>query len=205
VGNFQVIENPMSYQWNTRPVDAAGAVNSRDPHAALLLAWAGWAADSLLYLKELDTAFFGPSAKASVHDSRVVDAAHFRWCASSAVTALDLAAAALGRLNGVAPVKDRELDLRTAVKEQKLDPVSLKWVESVWKDAEYQLIRNARHPMVHGKLNRITVGDDRSEFVVKDASGKSTLISTPDLIDMAVRVTTTHLEALFADVLAGRI
>jgi hypothetical protein len=197
-----------TYVWRIKPISAAVSLNPRDPDAGALLSWAGWAADSLFYLQGVDALAFGEGGLGGRHDG-VVEIAHFRWAASTAVTALDLGAAAIGKLHGVALPYEHELDLQAAHDRKRirlqLSLRALQWVDSVSNDARYQFVVSARHPMVHRRAFRDFGLGERLAFRFKDASGTDIRTTVPALLSKATAVTTEHLETLFAEVAAGRI
>lgn len=195
-----------TYVWRIKPFSAAVSLNPRDPDAGALLSWAGWAADSLFYLQEVDALAFGEGGLRG-RDDGVVEIAHFRWAASTAVTALDLGAAAIGRLCRVVLASGHELDVRDAHKKMRLQLSipALQWVDSVASDTRYRFVVSARHPMVHRRpLRGIPIGE-RATFRVRDASGADVPTTVSRLLSEAMAVTTEHLETLFAEVAAGRI
>jgi hypothetical protein len=63
-----------------------------------LLLFAAGAADSLSYLADLDARAFGPSRDLLGYHEDIIDLAHARWACGTALTSVDLSAAALGRL-----------------------------------------------------------------------------------------------------------
>ena len=94
--------------------------------------------------------------------------AHGRWAVGSAITALDLCAAALGRqyCNWMGP---NELDLRgfdisTASGRNRRKQIStrrgtlprsaLAWVDGVFADQQYITVLYARHALTHSRLPR---------------------------------------------------
>src|SRR5687767_8239887 len=86
-------------RWRWTHDDVGGITNTwPDPDAGALLTWAMWAAEDVEYLDKVDQrAFGGPRRILYGHHPDVVDLAHVRWAAGSAVTAIDLCAAVLGR------------------------------------------------------------------------------------------------------------
>jgi glutathione S-transferase len=78
---------------------AAGQVlGQRNDVAAACLMWAGSVVDALDYLSDLDSTAAQEDRFATGYDAFTVDVAHARWAAGSALTAVDLCAAALGHL-----------------------------------------------------------------------------------------------------------
>jgi hypothetical protein len=85
--------------------------------------WAAWAVEALHYLDDLDQVQTHYPMPVQGHHPDIIDIAHVRWVTGTAITALDLCAAALGRLYcGWTDV--HELDLR-AFEPQKSKPKGL--------------------------------------------------------------------------------
>jgi hypothetical protein len=60
--------------------------------------WAVWSVESLHDLDDLDASQADYPKAIGTHHADIVDMAHVRWAAGTATTALDLCAAALGRV-----------------------------------------------------------------------------------------------------------
>jgi hypothetical protein len=58
--------------------------------------WAAWTIDALNYLADVDQVQGGYQQSVNGHHADIIDIAHVRWATGSAITALDLCAAALG-------------------------------------------------------------------------------------------------------------
>jgi hypothetical protein len=145
----------------------------------------------------------------------------------SAITALDLCAAALARRSGLVQGQ-HEGDIETlnvagkttkkaqAVKSQLRQP-ALNWVTGVTQDPDYAILLRTRHALTHRRLPR--------HISVSTSSGGSTnrrlslavgapLMGTPtqvptqvgsrQLVELSVNLATRHMESLFADIVAGR-
>jgi hypothetical protein len=84
-------------------------LSSRNVDASGCVLWATSAVNGLAYLDDLDTALDGSPRMATGHDALVVDVAHARWAAGTAMTALDLCAAAIGLL--YLPARTRYYDM----------------------------------------------------------------------------------------------
>ena len=147
--------------WTVRPHDAATALNGIDPDAGAFLSWAGSAVDSLYYLANLDTQVAGETEDEPLgHNWEVVDHAHARWAVGTAITAVDLCGAALGRLlAGYPKGGGHEMDLGGAHTTVTITahPTAGPWVAGVVADANYQLVLNARHALTHRRMTK-TVG-----------------------------------------------
>lgn len=130
---------------------------------ALLLAAAGRAADSLVYLAELDEKRFGGVWLEDGHDDIAQSDAHLRWASTTAITSLDLLAATLGRrYKLIAPNSKgntREISARDIHPEEKLFgrlPTSWQdWIRRLYDDRRYKLVLLARNPVTHGDAPRI--------------------------------------------------
>ena len=134
---------------------------TRLPYAAI------WAAESLHYLADIDETRFGGPWVADGHSNRPIDDAHMRWAATSAITALDLLAAALGRIHGLKQGRNelsmRDLDPNIsrprepcgATRFPQLDPKWQTWVRGVVADARYSDVLAARNPLTHADSPRV--------------------------------------------------
>src|SRR5436190_7210500 len=99
--------------WAKNPGQVAQAYEARGGSTMLgaLLLWAAWAVEGLYYLDDFDAVQVNYPDDVNGHHADVVDIAHVRWATSSAVTALDLCAAILGRVC-CGWSKPNEMDLR---------------------------------------------------------------------------------------------
>ncbi len=88
------------HSWPRDPQATARRINSLDHDAQARLSFAVECVDGLHYLVDLDDHLLPGKVATDVltHNWQVVDMAHVRWASGSAITALDLCAAALGRL-----------------------------------------------------------------------------------------------------------
>ncbi len=124
-----------------------------------LLLFAAGAADSLSYLADLDERAFGPEGHLHGHNAGVVDLAHARWATSTSLTAVDLSAAALGRLFLGARGRGGEYDLgdfdtATIERLRAVNPWAATWIGEVLDDARYAVLKDARDALVHRRLTR---------------------------------------------------
>lgn len=151
--------------WSKNPVAVAQQYDARHGAGPLgpLFIWATWAVDGLYYLDDVDAVQANYPNSVGVHHPDVVDIAHVRWATGSAVTALDLCAAALGRLY-CGWIKVKELDLRdfdpatqrisATNMRSSLSPSALGWVDAVLADTRYKNIQGARNPLTHAWMSR---------------------------------------------------
>lgn len=146
------------HNWATDPVAAArrlGAVNSE---AGTRLTFAVETVDGLHYLTELDSQVVGRTQATDVlgHNWQVVDMAHTRWATGSAITALDLCAAALGRLHGGISGAAHDLSVPSALKASALvsRPPIKAWLDAVDADADYRAVRDLRRDLTHQVRSR---------------------------------------------------
>jgi hypothetical protein len=88
----------MLYTWSRPPMktiqDFEGRREKRGEVGALIL-WASWSVESLHYLDKIDAAH--SDANVPSESAAVVNISHVRWATGTAITALDLCAAALAR------------------------------------------------------------------------------------------------------------
>jgi hypothetical protein len=175
-------------QWPPTTQSALELLSSRNTNASSCLLWAISAVDALAYLDDLDLALDEGTRLAIGHDALVVDVAHARWAAGTAMTALDLCAATIGfvylpprrggryyDMGNILAALDKAI--RAAATS---DPSSQgpgwpprqgvrRWIvdltgdppAAVPVDDDYALIRAVRNPLTHRTLARhlgITVG-----------------------------------------------
>jgi len=158
------------------------AKHGRNPLGPLFM-WATYAVEALYYLEDLDKTQAIPTNFNSPHHPDTVDMAHVRWATTTAITALDLCAAALGR-RYCGWTSDKELSLQS-FKPRSEDgkalrpllrkyPQAMKWVDDVRQDPRYKIVRAARNPLTHSTLIRhftliagpSTIPDPRIAFKV---------------------------------------
>lgn len=151
--------------WAKNPVSVAQAYEARHGQTPLspLFMWAVWAVDGLHYLDDVDASQANYPNSVGAHHPDIIDIAHVRWATGTAITALDLCAAALGRIC-CGWNKKNELDLRDFDPQAKprvattfrsaLPASMLTWVDSVLADARYKNIQGARNPLTHASMSR---------------------------------------------------
>jgi hypothetical protein len=201
-----------SYTWPLSFNELADITNAwPEKEAGGLLHWAVWAADGMHYLLELDDRAFGSGEPDLMgHARESVDLAHVRWASASAITALDLCAATLGRLRCPTwPGNEcslRDFDKggpnRKAAKDllARLQDVERDWVMSVLRDQDYRTALRARNPMTHGRLRRVVYGstkrfpphEGRTGFPVGPGGD---IIDSRPLIELCAALATRHLES----------
>lgn len=167
-------------EWSTPPITIIQAYEARrtgrNDIGALIL-WATWTVEGLHYLDELDKLHRQKYSASATHPPDIVNIAHARWATSSAITALDLCAAALGR-ECCGWTGGRELDLRdfdpanknknVPLRRADLATVAIEWVDRVLSDQRYKDVQGARNPFMHSRLIRKLYASDprHTEFVV---------------------------------------
>ena len=149
------------YEWSRDPIAAAHRLNPANPAAQARLTFAVECVDGLHYLTDLDEHLIPIDTATPVlgHNWQVVDMAHVRWAADSAITALDLCAAVLGRLYCGITEDKRDLSVGSARAEHwkaehwKALTVApgepSKWVAAVRGDDGYKLLLELRHELTH--------------------------------------------------------
>jgi hypothetical protein len=211
-------------QWPPERQAAFEVLSGRNAGASGCVLWATSAVDGLAYLDDLDTALDAGTRFVNGHDALVIDMAHARWAAGSAMTALDLCAAAIGFL--YLPPRRRYYDmgnvltaLDKAVRNagatsspqrpgwpprQGVRP----WIVDVNVDADFQLIKAVRNPLTHRTLPRnlsITVGSgpqrvDRTMFQVE---GQPNPVPVHVVVDTARRLAARHVRRFIGEVARG--
>jgi hypothetical protein len=155
------------FSWPTDPVAVVRGFEKRreSPPSGALILWAAWTVESLHYLDDIDLAYDETHVPIGGHRPDVVDVAHARWATGSAMTALDLCAAALARVF-CAHKGEYELDLgdfdptiakrqAARAKRRALLPLGMRaWVETACHDTEYDTIRRGRHWLTHSRVRR---------------------------------------------------
>lgn len=99
--------------WSKNPITVAQGYGARHGQNSVepLFVWATWTAEGLFYLDDVDAVQINYPNLVHGHNPDIVDIAHVRWATGTAITSLDLCAAALGRVycNVTGP---HEMDLR---------------------------------------------------------------------------------------------
>lgn len=198
--------------WTTVTHDDIGAAltaHSADPLCGGLISWARDCVDTLYYLADHDSVVFQAlPITYRGHNASVINVAHVRWASSTAITALDLCAAALARIHAVTlglPYMGSSVDHEASLRQfesggkfkrqRRLLPTpALAWCDQVLNDSDYRIVLKARHPLVHGRHPRVLqagTGNSlpRDDFAIDGPNRPSTPAS--DLVgksrDMAAR------------------
>jgi hypothetical protein len=85
-------------EWPKAPIEIVQAFEARRPgrgDVGVLILWAAWTVEWLHYLDDLDSLHHRGHSPIKSHLPEIVNVAHVRWATGSAITALDLCAAAL--------------------------------------------------------------------------------------------------------------
>jgi hypothetical protein len=145
------------HSWSRDPQAAARRISAVNADAQARLSFAIECVNGLHYLVDLDRYLVPNDVATDVlnHNWQVVDMAHVRWAAGSAITALDLCAAALGRLYCGIVGDDRDLSVESA-KEKDWSALRdarggepAKWITAVRGDHRYQDLLQLRHELTH--------------------------------------------------------
>jgi hypothetical protein len=156
------------HSWARDPQIAARRINSIDAEAQARLSFAVECVDGLHYLVDLDKHLVPNDVATDVlnHNWQVVDMAHVRWAAGSAITALDLAAA-LGRLFCGISGEERDLSVQSA-KGRHLAALRAarggepaRWIVTLRGDHRYQDLLELRHALTHRVRTRKSSGGGR--------------------------------------------
>lgn len=138
--------------------DAAAIAQRLSGDVSAPISFAVECVNGLHYLCDIDGQLVPRDAATDVlgHNWQVVDMAHARWAAGSAITAVDLCAAALGRLYcGISSDDARDLDLdgiksrehRDVLRAAPGDPAE--WAARVRGDHRYSDLLELRHQLTH--------------------------------------------------------
>ena len=211
------------------------ACRDGDGYVNALLLWALWAVDGLHYLRELYHEIFaveGKSQPASAgtrllgYHQDNIELSYIRWATTTAVTALDLCAAALARIFIGRPTPTRKGVLREADIGD-LDPASAKknflrlpveaqtWIKRVVDDPRWAMILGTRHPLSHALLSRhisVMIGDPtirpRLSIPIGSrarASGSKTNVPSSEILDAAAALSADHVGELLNAIIKGRL
>ena len=210
--------------WTSMPladINTALETHSSDSLCGGLIAWACDCVDSLFYLTDHDEAVFDSQpATYQGHRAPVINVAHVRWATSTAITALDLCAAALARIHAGALGRtfsgrfdDHEVGLRQLgpggtyrSKRVLLPSEAVTWCDGVLGDPGYLLVLKARGPLVHGRHPRVlqmsTTGTPPRDDLSLDGPGQP---STParNLVVDSRDVAAKHVDDFLSKTAAG--
>lgn len=145
-----------AHDWSTDPQAAARRLNVVNADAQARLSFAVECVNGLHYLVDLDEHLVPIDAATNVldHNWQVVDIAHVRWASTSAITALDLCAAALGRLYCGISDDDRDLSVESARRSHWETLAAApgqpsRWISAVRGDHRYNALLQLRHDLTH--------------------------------------------------------
>ena len=119
--------------------------------------WAVWTVDGLHYLRDLDEHPERLRWIAASHYDDTIDLSHARWAAGSAITALDLGAAAIGARHNLSARRPGQVhDVAELDQDHRgnLCVTCLRWVDAVVDDPDYTILESVRHPLTHRSLDR---------------------------------------------------
>lgn len=203
------------YAWSTDRPDVTDFINQwSGGDASSLVTWAIMAAHGLEYLAQIDANVRSGRPPARTEHWQSVVLSHARWAATSAVTVLDLAAGALGRLHLPAKEGDREYSLRdfsdkgeqAKSRLEKLTPAGREWVVTTWADADYQTLRRARNPFTHGTLRMdatVTLGSPTPAQFFFHVGPNRQPVESGELVSMAFTLVDRRLGAFMSELQAG--
>jgi hypothetical protein len=165
--------------WSIEPWDASEPLEVQFPGKGgrELAAWAGWTVEGLDYLAGTDSQ---RPERYPNQAHRTVDLSHARWATVDAITAIDLCAAALGRMHCGYPRKGWEMKYGEAKDDARLrkQPACKQWIDSVKGDAKYAEVLELRNALVHSTaVRRIDV--KVPPVVVQAVRGQSRIVGGP--------------------------
>jgi hypothetical protein len=121
-------------------------------------------AESLTYLADIDNSRFDETWPIDSWPNDMVDEAHVRWAATSALTSLDLCMAAAARLGGFINREHREVSIRdfyriensgkVVDRRDRVLPPWRAWLDGVISDNRYDMLLKVRHALVHSDALR---------------------------------------------------
>jgi hypothetical protein len=201
-----------AYTWKTDPQKAVvDAVEKASREAGALAMWASWAVDAIYYVIDAEDAIAKENNRG--HSVWTIDITNARTATGSAMTALDLCAAAIGHLHGVVPPppkkaaadqKEHDLaSLRLDARYASLPPDARQWCDDTFTHSEYQLLAEARNGFVHRKFRRtLAVGGGKRATSYQLQGGP---VAHPNLLRLARDFTTSRVEEWFKLASGGRL
>jgi len=187
------------YNWQCDPITLIKDFEKRhnNPEGAALLSWAVWTVDCLYYLDDIDRDFDKSGNSIGGHHPDTVNVAHARWATSSAITALDLCAAGLGRAFCSQKGKTYEFDIGDFKKNKKiklqLPADGQNWIDKILADPKYNDVKNFRDKFIHSRLKRHLYLTTKVPNQRLDLEFDSTRLSVRDLIGVARELATRHV------------
>lgn len=196
--------------------------NKNNPqHAAIghLAGAAGRAAESLVYLADIDDRRFGSVWPVDTYANDAVDDGHVRWAATTGLTNLDLCIAAAARLAGFARRPPRGEDCVrdyysvTATGKIRDDrhlvlPPWRAWIDAVVADARYDVLLRVRNALTHADALRIVhattgplnghslrCGYNIGPLVTPAHSSTHTTVAARDVVVLSRDVAVAHVGA----------
>jgi hypothetical protein len=170
-------------------------LDARSQEASSFALFAAWAVDDLYYLADIDLTFFTGGWRRTGFHPNVIDLTHTRWATGSAMTALDLVAAAIGALHMRPKANGEVYDLGSFGKGDKPPcPGCTAWIASV--RSEFGWLTEIRNSLVHQTVNRGLFGgaadpDDirpnRTEILLPNGSKKPVRKVIEDCRELAYR------------------
>jgi hypothetical protein len=199
------------HNWSFDPLEAArglaGPPGDEPSWRAVDFAGiASWVVDGMHYLHDLDPF--------NLSDDRVVgyqvaqrQLAHARWTVGDAITAVDLCAAALGRLFANYPKGSLEMDLRGAEQQLLPHPVAGPWISEVVSDPDYKRVLEFRKAGVHRIISRHATVSMAHGTVLHEFSPTlhGSRVEVGALPGIARGFATRHVEAFLRRALCGAL
>jgi hypothetical protein len=160
---------------------------------------------SLQYLAALDRHLQPGRGRRKVlgYPAWAIDMAHLRWATTTAITALDLCAATLGRLHCGTGRVGHDLSVRTARGRPEIRriPAAVSWLEAVEANSRYRYLLKLRNRLAHQTELFTELGaihDDRLHVVLGlggIGGGGVATASVAEVVVLARDVAFTHLTA----------
>lgn len=180
------------------------------------------AAESLVYLADIDDRRFNKTWPTDSYQNDTVDDGHVRWASAGALTSLDLCIAAAARLGGFAQRPPRGEDsireyYRTTHTGTVQDdrhlvlPPWRAWIDSVVADSRYDKLLRVRNALVHADAFRIVhmttgsicghsmrYGYNIGPLVQPVQSSSHLTIMAREVVELSRDVALTHVKAFVA-------
>jgi hypothetical protein len=170
--------------------------------------WALLAVESLFYVADLDDDTFAQQRWYGVTPD-AADIAHVTAATGNAFSALDRCAASLADINGVSTKSGNAISVSRLAPEAEnqarraaLSTGAMEWVDDLWADADYQLVRRVRHPLFHAytprSLFRPVLPGHGSRTRFDEVPARELVLTSRDVADR-------YVERFLTAVIAGTV
>ena len=136
-------------------LDKVSAPRALGSEPSVFFLWAVWSVDGLHYLDDLDQRPQRARWIAAGYRTDTIDLTHARWAAGTAMTALDLSAAALGARHNLPSERGRVQDIADLQRHRRQLCAGCRgWLNAVVRDPDFASLKSFRDPLTHRQLDR---------------------------------------------------